>query len=406
MQPNLRGEAVEERITGVGRDLARAFGGVLEAIPGSPHRPQWLARTLGVNTVLTSRILKMARQEDPLAVAYLIPGPEPLRRVLRAAERKKVDAGLIRDARAAVDRFEELIDAEAGDRSALDAIISGWLPEAREKVELLAKQSVFRGMGQLLGAACDVTHLAAFIHPSGSAGRDALRGDTVWLEVRRGLRRLRPNLPVKFDMHSSARMLSVSGRPADGPEGLLLEEFCSSPRPALRVEHLPGKMRCTLAGDDVGVRSAVDLAYATLLPDGREVWRGAGEAPRRTTLSVGIAIPTRLVIVDVVVHEGIFPAQQPMLYLYQTLADGVADPDDPRRAGDRLDVMESVQPLGRDIATFRAAETPRYAEMLRRICAERGWDGREFRGYRCRIEYPIYSTQVLLAFELPEVRGT
>ena len=102
MKPIPAAEALDARIMGVGRDLAQAFGGVLEAIPGSPHRPQWLARTLGVNTVLTSRILKMARQEDPLAVAYLVPGPEPLRRVLRAAERKRVDAGLIGRARAAV----------------------------------------------------------------------------------------------------------------------------------------------------------------------------------------------------------------------------------------------------------------------------------------------------------------
>src|SRR5262245_27572819 len=94
--------AVETRIATVGRDLARAFTGVLDALPGSPHRPQGLAKSLGVNSVLTSRILKAAQQHDPLAVAHMIPGPEPLRRLLRAAEKKKVSPALIRAAALAV----------------------------------------------------------------------------------------------------------------------------------------------------------------------------------------------------------------------------------------------------------------------------------------------------------------
>src|SRR4029453_12479936 len=56
-----KAEPVNERIIEVGRALAHAFTGVLDAIPGGPHRPKFLARSLGVNTVLTSRILKAAQ---------------------------------------------------------------------------------------------------------------------------------------------------------------------------------------------------------------------------------------------------------------------------------------------------------------------------------------------------------
>src|SRR5688572_27461549 len=96
--------SVEDKIADVGGELGRCFSSVLDALPGSPHRPQWLARLLGVNTVLTSRLLKAAQQQDPIAVAHMIPGPEPLRRLLRAAERKKVDRQLIANAHSAVDR--------------------------------------------------------------------------------------------------------------------------------------------------------------------------------------------------------------------------------------------------------------------------------------------------------------
>jgi hypothetical protein len=398
-------KSLESTVAGVGTDLARTFRGVLNAIPGGPHRPQWLARSLGVNTVLTSRILKVAQQQDPLAVAHMIPGPEPLRRLLRAAEKKKVDPEVIREARAAVDRFEQLIDSVAGDRSALDAIISGWLPDAREKVELLAKQSVFRGISQLLGTACDVEHHTLLLYPTMSADGRAdtaeVRADSLWLTVSRGLRRLRPGLPVRYDIHSTAPMLTVTGQPLEQLAGLMLEQFCSSPLPTFKVTHLRDKTQCLLAGDDVGVQSAIDLVHATVLLGGKEMHRSPGEPPRKTAMSVGISMPSKTIIFDVLLHEDVYPGQQPTLYLYQTLAAGVAHPDDRGRDMDRLDVLESIQTLGAGITKFRSTDTPGYRDMLRYVCDQRGWDGEKLRGFRCRVEYPIYSSQIMMGFDLP-----
>src|SRR6185295_16708971 len=178
----------------LGHELARVFERLLNALPGAPHRPQALAHALGVNIVLASRVLKATRQRDPLAVVHTMPGPEPLRRILRSAEKKKVDDTLVREARAAVDRFAQLIGAEAGDRSALDAIISGWLPDAREKVELIAKQSIFRGVSQLLGTASEVEHFTIIQVPSAIPGR----ADQVCLSVTRGMRRVRPGGILKY----------------------------------------------------------------------------------------------------------------------------------------------------------------------------------------------------------------
>jgi hypothetical protein len=55
------------------------------------------------------------------------------------------------DAEEVVRRFEMLICQEAGDRSALDTLISGWLLEARSVFDLRRKQSEFRATSQLLG---------------------------------------------------------------------------------------------------------------------------------------------------------------------------------------------------------------------------------------------------------------
>lgn len=395
---------VETRIVDVGRDLARTFTEVLNAIPasnpGRPHRPQWLARSLGVNTVLTSRILKAAQQQDPLAVAHMIPGPEPLRRLLKAAEKRKIDPVLVREARLAVDRFEQLIDIEAGDRSSLDAIISGWLPDAREKVELLAKQAQFRGMSQLLGAACDVEHQTAILYPSAKAPG---RADVLWIDISGGLRRTRPGPIVKYDtVHTTKPLLTVAGEPVDGLHGLLLEQFCTHPLPGLQVSHLADRAQYTLSGDNVGVQSAVNLVHATLLEAHKQMHRAADEPSRMATVAVGLGMPARTLIFDVLAHEAVYPGQHPTLHLYRgTLGDGAADPNDRSRDVNRLDVMESIQPLGRGIAKFRAAETPAYQDILRYACQQRGWEGSALRGYRCRIEYPIYSSQVAMSFDLP-----
>ena len=388
----------------VGRDLAGAFLRILDAIPGHPHRPQSLARSLGVNTVLTSRILKAVQQLDPLAVAHTMPGPEPLRRLLRSAERKKVDPAVLREARAAVDRFQQLIDVEAGDRSALDAIISGWLPDARAKVELLAKQSVYRGMSQLLGTASDVEHNTVVLYPSMDASD---RADQVWIVATRGLRRVRPGLVVKYDtVHASTPLRTITGQPVDGLLGVLLEPFCSKPLPQLQVSHFGDRSQYTLSGDDVGVRSGVDLVHATLLPGRKELHRLPDEPPRKASVAVGIAMPSKVFIFDVLLHTDVYSGQQPVLYLYRAKPYGRADPNDPSRDVDRLDVIQSIQPLGQGIAKFRAAETLGYIEILRYVCQQRQWDGDHLRGYRCRIEYPIYSSEVVIAFDLPAMPPT
>jgi hypothetical protein len=63
------------------------------------------------------------------------------------------------------------------------------------------------------------------------------------------------------------------------------------------------------------------------------------------------------------------------------------------------DCREVIQPLGRGVASCRIREIPRYVEMLRRACSQRGWDAEAFRCYRCRIEYPFYGAQVHMLFE-------
>ncbi len=75
-------------------------------------------------------------------------------------------------------------------------------------------------------------------------------------------------------------------------------------------------------------------------------------------------------------------------------------PDDQARQGDRLDLLESVQSLGTGPEAFRIPEFARYPELIRSLCATLGWNAGKLRGYRCKVRYPIYGSQINLAFPL------
>jgi hypothetical protein len=397
---------VETRIATVGSALASEFGNVLEAIPGGHYGPAELARTLGIDKVLASRLLKAVRRKDPMAVLHLIPGPEPLRRVLRAAAKRNVSAERIAAAREAVDGFETLIRREAGDRSALTAMISAWLPEARAEFELRRKQAAFRAMSQLKGAAMETSLATVLLHPS----EDAQHLDIVWLFGLLGVQRLRPGSGVRFASRRLAKEgaprlpRTLDGVPVEGFDGLRLDEFCSSPPARLNVHHVGDVVHYTLGDDGFGPRFTTDLVFAEV--NRAELARYLPpEQRRKRHVFAEVSTPVKVLVFDALLRDDVFPGSEPALFIYDTTFDGVADVNDPTRDIDRLDLCESIQPLGRGITKFRTTEVPRYAELLRHVCVKLGWDGKRFRGYRCRIDYPIYGTQVAMAFDAPPPGG-
>jgi hypothetical protein len=390
------------RIGSVGEQLSGTMRSVLDAIPGGPHRPQELSRVLDISKDLSSRTLNASSKKDPLAVAYLMPGPASLRRLLKAASRKHVANELIRDAESAVREFERLIHIDAGDRISLDGIISSWLPDARERFETGNKQAVYRGMAQLKGYLADVGITTAMVHPS----EDGETLDGVWLLGSLGLRRIRPGPPIHFfsgQAESSAKgkpKLTLDGQPAIGLDGLMLDSFCSSPIPRVDVRHEGTMMHYTLGGVASGPSSAVDLFVAELTP-GCMRRHNTEETPKMCGPSSAVTTPVATLVFDVLLHEDVFPGCDPSLRVYDTALGGSVDINDPARDIDRLDVSESIEYLGWNAATFRATEIPRYAQIIDHVCSKMGWDGRKFRGYRCRAQYPVYASQLSMVFEPP-----
>ncbi|UCD75862.1 MAG: hypothetical protein JSV91_02875 [Phycisphaerales bacterium] len=393
--------AIAERIRQVGHDLRRTLRAVLAILPGSPHRPADLVQLLGLNRDISSRILKATGSSDPLEVVHVIPGPEPLRSVLRAASRKSVEPQLITEAEDAVRRFDLLIRHEAGTRRALDAIISASLPNARERFELASRQAIFKGVSQLRGAQAETWLSSTLIHPS---AEDPAHHDVALLHGALGMQRLRPGVTVKF----TYRELVV---PEDGEDesaeeeapllgSLKVDQFFINP-PARLDAHQAGKvMNYTLAEDCLGPRSVADMLVVDHHPAVLDRYVLPGPRRKKGTF-VAPDIPVKTLIFDALLHEDAYPGSEAELVVFEMGSEGMAQVNDPTRDIDRVDVRESIEFLGRDLRRFYANELATYTEMLLHICRRYGWDPASFRGYRCRIQYPPASWQVCMSFEPP-----
>ena len=394
--------ALEGRIRSVIGNLRQTFMNVLSELPGAPLRSLELARLLNVNKTLASRIGQALRTPDPLACAHRMPGPEALRILLSAAAKKGVAKSAIAAAEGVVGDFDQLLRLDFENRDGLDAFISHSLPSARAKYEFANKQAMFKAAANLKGVYADI-HMSAFlIHP----GATPDRYDYVLLAGLLGLRRLRPEATAHIsnehltESEEPRSRLTIDGDTVEGMHGLLLDRFCSTPTPQIVVKRLGRGVDYVLADNGVGPNSAQDLVFA-------EAARGLynryqmPDMPRLRGAGVDVEQPVRTLILDLMLHEDVWPQAGPILSIYDTVVRGSADPNDRARDSDKLDLLESLDFLGWNIAKFGAEEIPRYREMLDYVCRKMGWNGERFRNYRCRIQYPFYGCQVSICFEPP-----
>lgn len=386
---------ITEKIRNVGEDLAETFRAVINALPGQPTRPNQLAKELGLNRAISSKVLLAASKQDPMEVAHVIPGPEPLRALLQAAAGRNVDAELIESAREAVRRFDALIRHDAGTRSVLDAIISSTLPAAREKFELASKYSIFKGMSQLKGVQAESWLGTAIVTPSAD---DPNRHDLTWLTGAMAIQRLRPDVTIRF----SYRSLGGAGQPASAQplSALSMERFCVNPAAQVEARERGESVDYTLPGHDVGPQHVTDMLVVDHHPAAMR--RHARPAPRkRNSLFVEPAFPVAQLLFDTLLHRDAFPGSDPELYIYDTGTKGIANVNDPSRDIDRMSMHEAVEFLGHGMGRLQWSDVPRYGEMLTHMAEHFGWDPSEYRGYRCRIQYPVYGWQIAMSFEPP-----
>lgn len=398
--PKSGGLSITEKARLVGRELGEAMTAVLRALPGRPTRPSMLSRALGLNRATASKVLSATSKRDPLEVLHGIPGPEPLRSLLVAASDKGVPDALIETAARAVERFDHLILNDAGTRGTLDAAISSALPSAREKLELTSKYSIFKGMSQLKGVQAETWLGTAVIKPSST---DAQRHDLTWLTAAFGIQRLRSEVNISFSYRSYTGKETCSEEAqvsADSFSSIPMNEFCTNPPAPVLTKRAGEQIHYTLPGHNMGRLALSDM----IVVDDHPAAMGRYERPApngRSSLFVEPAFPVAQVIFDLLLHKDAFPGVEPELVLYDTGTRGIANVNDKTRDGDLVHMQEQIEFLGSDLASLQCAEIPRYSEMLAHMANKLDWKLEDYRGYRVKIQYPVYGWQASIAFTPP-----
>lgn len=398
-------QTVEEQVHAVGHRLSSSFRSLLQEAGVDPASPRNLTQHFGTNAVFSHRLSSALRKGDPLAAMLQLPGPQPLRQFIRKAERKGLASEALKEAHRATDEFEHLIRDVAGDRSNLDVMVGAWLPDERTRYELAAKQSAYRGLCQLKGVATDVAYTAVFFHP----GSDPDMHDTAIIRGLLGFRRVRPGVrytqPIRqYGRHMQQAFVeaSLDDVPlSDDPSGMVLDRFSTRSPERVRFEPVDGGTVLTWDwASSVGLPSSCDLVFANLRRNGarRHV---LPESDRRIAASVqAVSLPIRVMVFDILLADGAYPGWTPNVRVVEIGSGGVPDPQDQLSGYTVLDTSESIEPMGVGINRFRAGDIPNYLEVLQYTCDRLGWDPGAFRGYRARIEYPIYGTAIQSVFPL------
>ncbi len=396
------GQELRSRVEQLGANLAEYLSALVAQVPNRPSGPQALGRALNMTTVTASRLLKALGQPNPIAVLQLLPGPNPLRKMVDAAAAIGTPTEVCEAARVHVIAFDDLIRDEAGDRGSLRAMLSAWLPEDRAEFEGQRRQTIFKALSELEGVACEFELSTILFAPSEVTGKVNL----VSLKCLLGIDRIRPDAPVKLgtrrlstdgDQEDDRVPLNLDGAPAlSDLDAVRLDGFCNAPPAPLVARQYGHHVEYALGPTGFGRDSKVDLVIGELTRD--EPMTRKPNTDRPPYFFTVPEMPTRNVVFDLMVHKDLFEGATPSLLYYDTSSQGPAIAADPARELDLRYCPEPLQELGSGIQRSRLLEFPRYVSLLEHVGEKLEWDLEDFEVYRVQMSYPMVGRQITLAF--------
>ncbi len=381
----------------VAERLEASFKELLAALPGKPERPMDVARAVQADKSVAHRLVTALGKKSPCDLLMTVPGPGPLTEIVHAARKLGVSVPICEAALDATMRFGSHVQSLAGDRLTFDAMMSEWVDDARAQIDTAARQMIYRGMKQLKGVCAETQFTAFMFHPT--AGSDE-RLDMLNLDGIMGFQRVRARGEMCIVGHSGV------ANSATGAElsRTIVPEFCSVPAPTFKIGGPPDHATYRLDWNGkLGREHTSDFVV-------RELYRGAvtrhRTVPTRAFGSVASEpiVPSRMAIVDVLFYKDVFPTCIPMFQVLATGLRGFADPNHPPSTHEKIYIDTELQVFGVGaVHQMQTPEVPRYRQLLESQCAQMGWDLKQFRAFRVRVEYPIVNSQMQFVIPIPEI---
>lgn len=381
----------------LGRQLQSALERVLSNIDGCSMRPTDIARKLDVSRVMVSRLINAIKKPDPIETLTRIPGPETLRSIIRAAGIAGVSKADAEIALRLVDSFDVLIRDQYGTRTAMNAALSGANEQTLEKFEQSSRYQVFKGMSQIVGAQSSlwVTCMMMTQNAENESGIDisTIHGTS-------GLRRLRPDTPIRFVYGIPPEY--TDRRQSPQRKDFDITSFMVHEPAPLDVEEENGQIINNFNPAIGGKDALYDMFSEVYIPNGSNRFAANGRSMRGTTVVPDI--PVVSLVSDVVLCDGIFEGIEPQLFVYNTMPRGGADIEDPKRDIDRVPASEDLIKL-HNLSELEVSEFPKYVDMVRYLCEKNRRSFDSIRVYRLRVQYPVFGFQYTIAFKVPQPSG-
>jgi hypothetical protein len=395
----------QEAVRVIGR-LRVALADVVTNLPGDIRRAADVQQCLGIDKTLAWQVFKFAAANNAIVAGAGLPGSAALATFLKTAGRKGVSPDSVRGARSALEDFDRLVTEHAGDRKTFDVLLGGLAGEDGEQIDLPSRRQAFHCTSRFMGVQARARFGCMALHP-GTSGE---LGDIVVVSGYIDLRWLRAtHAPFVINTFRTTDTDDVQRRapvhqPLDleaaKPSGVsFLSQFCSQPLPRIREHTNAHKFLVTeLVGDGVGKRSSVTYVTGELI-------RGVGERFRDEHNQYlrhyrMVRVPSETHITDVLIHDGMIGKAKGEAFVLGDFrcTDGSVD----GRERDLLPIKCEVEHLGRGVDVMSTRDVPRYAEMMRYAFDHVGWNAEKFDVYRCRLEYPVLPSTVVVQFDLPE----
>ena len=180
----------------------------------------------------------------------------------------------------------------------------------------------------------------------------------------------------------------------------LIREFCSQPLPRFRtVDAEAGFVHGELESNGVGDTAAITCICGSI--SWAAVPRYGDEQNFNALYCARIRVPCEVLIHDVIVRQGTFAGSPLDAAAYGEMAGEEPFPGY-RRSRRRPKFRATVAHLGRGTSALYTPDVPCYGGLARYVFEKLGWDADEFDVYRCRMEYPVLPSSVVIRFELSE----
>jgi hypothetical protein len=325
-----------------------------------------------------------------------VPSAASVRMLVSAARKRGVPVRVLERVSSAFDAFEKFARTQADDRASLVTLVSGSAASPGDAHALSARKAAFRGNAHIWGAKVELmVRTALFFPQAGPAPREDLAmvlGDI-------GLQRLRESEPLNMvrwfrtgDSPGDQPGVPWPGQGATAPAGdrgvTLLPEFSSRPLPRMVArESVLGGVETELV-IPAGRPGAVTIYSEQYRENARP------DHPSFYDLRLFVTIPVECVVLEMMVPAGLTDPSTARAVVYGRRAHPEHVYDE--RTTDLLPQRESAMYLGalEHVAPLPGAD--RHADAVRHVLGAHGRLGTRFDSYRCRVQYPVLHTLLVL----------